>query len=80
MARITNVRTHDLGFPTSGNIDGSDAMLFLNPTGEHHGDELTFTIGCGNVICVATIEALGALGQGMHKPVWQLVSDMPLKK
>ena len=26
MAKITNLRTHDLRFPTSDSLDGSDAM------------------------------------------------------
>lgn len=69
---ITEVVTHDVRFPTSRTLDGSDAMneapdysaayVVLrtdDPTGlEGHG--MTFTTGRGNELCVAAIEALGA--------------------
>ena len=68
MTTITNLRTHDLRFPTSGSLDGSDAMnpdpdysaayVVLETDGEHEGHGLTFTIGRGNEICVAAIHAL----------------------
>src|SRR3712207_1262956 len=67
---ITDVTIRDIRFPTSRLLDGSDAMnpdpdysaayVVLrtdSPTGlEGHG--LTFTIGRGNELCVAAIEAL----------------------
>ena len=70
---ITEVVTRDIRFPTSENLDGSDAMnqapdysaayVILktdSPEGlEGHG--LTFTIGRGNELCVAAIEALAPL-------------------
>ena len=76
MTRITNLRTFDLRFPTSLSLDGSDAMnpdpdysaayLVLEtdrPGLEGHG--LTFTIGRGNEICVAAIEAMRHLLVGL---------------
>jgi L-fuconate dehydratase len=68
MTKITHLRTHDLRFPTSENLDGSDAMnpdpdysaayVVLETDGTHEGHGLTFTIGRGNEICVAAIHAL----------------------
>jgi len=76
MTRITNVRTHDLRFPTSQHLDGSDAMnpdpdysaayVVLETDGIHEGHGLTFTIGRGNEICVAAIDALSALLKGLE--------------
>jgi L-fuconate dehydratase len=73
---ITDVSTRDIRFPTSEGLHGSDAMnpdpdysaayviLYTdNPEGlEGHG--LTFTIGRGNELCVAAIEALAPLVKG----------------
>src|SRR5215216_4383473 len=70
---ITNVVARDIRFPTSRTLDGSDAMnrdpdysaayVVLetdSPDGlEGHG--LTFTIGRGNELCVAAIQALKPL-------------------
>ena len=68
MMRITGLRTHDLRFPTSQSLDGSDAMnhdpdysaayVVLETDGAHEGHGLTFTIGRGNEVCIAAIEAL----------------------
>jgi L-fuconate dehydratase len=72
----TGIDALDLRFPTSENLDGSDAMnqapdysaayVVLetdSPEGlEGHG--LTFTIGRGNELCVAAIEALAPLVVG----------------
>lgn len=65
--KITGLKTYDLRFPTSQNLDGSDAMnpdpdysaayLILETDSEFEGHGLTFTIGRGNEICVAAIEA-----------------------
>lgn len=68
MTSITGLSTHDLRFPTSQSLDGSDAMnpdpdysaayVVLETDGDHKGHGLTFTIGRGNEICVAAIHAL----------------------
>lgn len=72
MARITAVETHDVRFPTSAELAGSDAMhpdadysvayltLRTDHTDGHEGSGFTFTIGRGTDICVAAIEAMGA--------------------
>ena len=68
MTRITALSTHDLRFPTSASLDGSDAMnpdpdysaayVILGTDGAHEGHGLTFTIGRGNEVVVAAIKAL----------------------
>lgn len=70
---ITNVRFKDIRFPTSLELDGSDAMnpdpdysaayviLETNHPDKVEGHGLTFTIGRGNEICVKAIEALSYL-------------------
>ena len=76
MTTITGLKTYDLRFPTSQSLDGSDAMnpdpdysaayvvLETGETGlEGHG--LTFTIGRGNEICCAAIEAMRHLVVGL---------------
>ncbi|WBY08378.1 L-fuconate dehydratase [Sphingomonas sp. 7/4-4] len=76
MTRITGLRTADVRFPTSLELHGSDAMnpdpdysaayVVLetdDPALEGHG--LTFTIGRGNEICIAAIEALRHLVVGL---------------
>ena len=79
MTRITGLRTLDVRFPTSRSLDGSDAMnpdpdysaayVILDTDGPFKGHGLTFTIGRGNEICVAAIEALRPLvvGQDMAR-------------
>ena len=73
---ITDVSVRDIRFPTSRNLDGSDAMNTApdysaayvvlqtdSPRGlEGHG--LTFTIGRGNEVCVAAVRALMPLLRG----------------
>lgn len=74
---ITRVDVHDIRFPTSQGLDGSDAM---NPDPDYsaayvilhtdagdtiEGHGLTFTIGRGNELCVAAVEALAPLVRGM---------------
>jgi len=75
MTVITGLRVLDIRFPTSLSLDGSDAM---NPDPDYSaayviletdvpdlsGQGLTFTIGRGNEICVAAIEALRPLVVG----------------
>ena len=68
MTKITTLSTHDLRFPTSASLDGSDAMnpdpdysaayVILGTDGAHAGHGLTFTIGRGNEVVVAAIRAL----------------------
>ncbi|MEO6396515.1 MAG: L-fuconate dehydratase [Devosia sp.] len=68
MTIITALQTHDLRFPTSASLDGSDAMnpdpdysaayVVLETDGPHQGHGLTFTIGRGNEVVVAAIKAL----------------------
>ncbi len=75
MTRITGFSTHDLRFPTSDSLDGSDAMnpdpdysaayVVLETNGDQAGHGLTFTIGRGNEICVAALDALAALMIGL---------------
>lgn len=76
MTTITGLKTYDLRFPTSETLDGSDAM---NPDPDYsaayvvlqtdedglEGHGLTFTIGRGNDICVAAIEAMHHLVTGL---------------
>lgn len=75
MTVITGLRVLDIRFPTSLSLDGSDAM---NPDPDYSaayviletdvpdlsGHGLTFTIGRGNEVCVAAIEALRPLVVG----------------
>ena len=75
--RITGMRVEDLRFPTSQQLDGSDAM---NPDPDYsaayvileasrpglEGHGLTFTIGRGNEVCCAAIEALRHLVVGLE--------------
>ncbi len=75
MTRITGLRTHDLRFPTSQSLDGSDAMnpdpdysaayVVLETDGGPEGHGLTFTIGRGNDICCLAIEAMRHLVVGL---------------
>lgn len=70
---ITHLETHDVRFPTSRTLDGSDAMnpdpdysaayviLFTDDPGGLEGHGLTFTIGRGNEVCIAAIHALAPL-------------------
>jgi len=68
MTKITSLSTHDLRFPTSQSLDGSDAMnpdpdysaayVVLGTDGNLEGHGLTFTIGRGNEVVVAAIHAL----------------------
>lgn len=75
MTKITGLTTHDLRFPTSDALDGSDAMnpdpdysaayVVLDTDSVHSGHGLTFTIGRGNEICITAIEALRDLVVGL---------------
>jgi L-fuconate dehydratase len=74
--RITDVVAHDIRFPTSRTLAGSDAM---NPEPDYsaayvvlrtdhprglEGHGFTFTIGRGNELCVAAIQSLAPLVLG----------------
>lgn len=75
MVKIVKSRARDIRFPTSQQADGSDAMN-LDPdysaayvvleTGQPglEGHGLTFTLGRGNELCVAAIEALAPIVVG----------------
>ena len=75
--KITAVDTFDVRFPTSRELDGSDAMnpdpdysaayVVLRTDTELEGHGFTFTIGRGNEVCRAAIDALApfVLGQGV---------------
>jgi L-fuconate dehydratase len=68
---ITAVDTFDIRFPTSRELDGSDAMnpdpdysaayCVLRTDDGQEGHGFTFTIGRGNEVCRAAIEALTPL-------------------
>ena len=81
---ILGVEAHDIRFPTSRGLAGSDAMnpdpdysaayvIIRTSTGvEGHG--FTFTIGRGNELCVAAVQALApAL---VERSLDELTSDM----
>ena len=69
MTKIINLTTYDLRFPTSDNLDGSDAM---NPDPDYSaayviletenkllkGHSFAFTLGRGNDLCCEAIKAL----------------------
>ncbi len=76
MTEITGLKSYDLRFPTSQSLDGSDAMnpdpdysaayvVLSTDTPNLEGHGLTFTIGRGNEICCAAIEALRHLVVGL---------------
>jgi L-fuconate dehydratase len=76
MTVITSLRVVDVRFPTSQHLDGSDAMnpdpdysaayvILETDTPGMQGHGLTFTIGRGNEICCAAIEALRPLVVGL---------------
>jgi L-fuconate dehydratase len=66
--RITAVETFDIRFPTSRELDGSDAMnpdpdysaayVILRTEDGWAGHGFTFTIGRGNEVCRAALDAL----------------------
>ncbi|MBC9725947.1 L-fuconate dehydratase [Streptomyces sp. TRM68367] len=87
--RITAVDTHDIRFPTSRELDGSDAMnpdpdysaayVVLRtdaadgPEGHLEGHGFAFTIGRGNDVQVAAIDALR--GHLLGRSVDELCAD-----
>ena len=68
MLKIVDVFVRDIRFPTSEALDGSDAMnpdpdysatyVTLKTNSSHCGNGLTFTIGRGNELCVAAVNAM----------------------
>ncbi len=83
---IVRVEVEDIRFPTSRALDGSDAM---NPDPDYsaayvvlhtdagdgiEGHGLTFTIGRGNELCVAAVEALAPLVIG--RSLGEIAADM----
>ncbi|MFE0356053.1 L-fuconate dehydratase [Streptomyces nigra] len=84
-ARVTAVDTHDIRFPTSRELDGSDAMnpdpdysaayvvLRTDDADGHEGHGFTFTIGRGNEVQVAAIDALR--GHVVGRSVDELCAD-----
>ena len=84
--RITRITTHDLRFPTSQSLAGSDAMnaapdysatyvvLHTDSAQGLEGHGLTFTIGRGNEICVQAVQSLSALIAGLT--LEEITADM----
>jgi len=84
--RITRVTAHDVRFPTSRHLDGSDAMnqapdysaayaLVETDAGDGLvGHGMTFTIGRGNEICVKAIESLAPLV--LSRTLEEVTADM----
>ncbi|RZQ60633.1 enolase C-terminal domain-like protein [Amycolatopsis suaedae] len=78
MARITGMEVLDVRFPTSRELDGSDAMnpdpdysaayVVLHTDGGPDGYGLTFTIGRGNDVQAAAIAALADHVVGREVP------------
>ena len=69
--KVIAVDSHDIRFPTSRELDGSDAMnpepdysaayVVLRTDDGHEGHGFTFTIGRGNEVCRAAIDTLAPL-------------------
>jgi L-fuconate dehydratase len=85
-SRITDIETHDVRFPTSLNLDGSDAMneapdysvayvvIRTDAPDGLAGHGFAFTIGRGTEVQLAAIEALAPLVLGLE--VDDLLADM----
>lgn len=81
---ITELRVCDVRFPTSRDLSGSDAMnpdpdysaayVELHTSDGGHGDGLVFTIGRGNDVQCAAIEALA--GHVVGHDVEELLADL----
>lgn len=84
--RITDLTVRDIRFPTSRSLDGSDAMnsapdysaayvvLHTDSASGLEGHGLTFTIGRGNELCVAAVNALAPMVIGLT--LEDIVADM----
>lgn len=77
MTKITNLKSLDIRFPTSAQLDGSDAMNIAPDYSAAYcivetdcaglsGHGLTFTSGRGNELCCAAIDSLAALVEGLE--------------
>lgn len=77
MTKITAIEVRDIRFPTSDNLDGSDAMnldpdysaayvILHTNNSQLKGHGLTFTIGRGNEVCCAAIQAMEHLLVGLE--------------
>jgi len=83
---ITSVQTQDIRFPTSRHLDGSDAMnpfpdysaayLVLGTDAGDEGHSLVFTVGRGNDVQAAAVQALEPFLLG--RPVEEALSDLGL--
>lgn len=81
---ITAVETHDVRFPTSKHLDGSDALnqdpdysaayVVLRTSDGDAGHGFTFTIGRGTEIQTAAIEAFSPMVVGL--PVDEILGDL----
>jgi L-fuconate dehydratase len=81
---ISAVDAVDVRFPTSRELDGSDAMnpepdysatyVTIRTTGGQEGFGLAFTVGRGNDVQVAAVQALAPLVVGL--PVADVLGDM----
>jgi L-fuconate dehydratase len=75
VATIAKLETHDVRFPTSRRLDGSDAMnpfpdysaayVVMRTTDGEEGHALVFTVGRGNDVQVEGIKALAPLVVGL---------------
>jgi L-fuconate dehydratase len=86
VSRITALETADVRFPTSLELDGSDAMnpdpdysaayvrIVTDAADGHTGHGFVFTIGRGNDVQVAAIEALA--GHLVGRDADELLADM----
>jgi len=84
--RIVSVTAHDVRFPTSRSLAGSDAMhttpdysaayvvLRTDAVDQLEGHGLTFTLGRGTEVCVAAINALAPIVIG--RTLESITSDM----
>ncbi|HVU11032.1 MAG TPA: L-fuconate dehydratase [Phototrophicaceae bacterium] len=82
--KITHLTAHDIRFPTSRDLDGSDAMhpdpdysaayVILHTDAGYQGHGMTFTIGRGNELCVAGIQALAPMVVG--RTFESIIDDM----
>ncbi len=82
--KIIDIEVKDVRFPTSRQLDGSDAMnaapdyscayVVVKTDGPHNGHGLSFTIGRGTEVCVRAIESLASLVVGRR--VEDITMDM----
>ncbi|SHE97376.1 L-fuconate dehydratase [Fodinibius roseus] len=81
--RVTGIEVKDIRFPTSQQLDGSDAMnpdpdysaayLVLKTDTEFEGHGLTFTNGRGNDLCVEAIRQLSV--HVLDRPFSEIVNN-----